>query len=308
MWPHPISLLLDSLFAVCNFLFIVFLVTIFTFGDDLVEYCQVKLRLSTNVERQLQRTAVSSDLHRPPLVNEHQQALQQRQWPQDQRAPSPGSTASSSTGSPSPEPEYHTIAEQPVDNSQHRPLHPVNDNRRRVSLESGRLLEEEEIQVMEPSREGQREEQSWYSLPEAFSCSPIHSPLSGAHSVRSSSPDDDVSSQSLEELYLKGRGKPPSPIPITEDPLWYTQNQSTMSVNKFQGAATASDQVMSDGLYAEVQDSNRHILSSTPVTGIPHIGGHCSTAALGLTDRNGSLPHSPVVVSRYCTQTIIIMP
>ena len=57
MWSHPVPVVLDNLFAVSNLLFVLFLVTIMSFGDDILEYLQFKFHLSTSVEIELKRTA-----------------------------------------------------------------------------------------------------------------------------------------------------------------------------------------------------------------------------------------------------------
>ena len=289
MWPHPTSLVLDCLFAAGNLMFTGCVVTVFSLGDDLMEYCQVKLHLSTSVEMELQRTntAISRDLRRPSLLKDTQLAPQHSLVLQQplQTAPSLelDSTSSTSSSSHLSEPEYHTISEQVMENrlTEGQGV----DSHRVGSLDSNRM------QCME-RQDGER---PWFSIPEPSSI-PYHS--SELHSNRSSFPDDDVSSQILEELYQKGRGRIPSPLPTAEDPLWYEQNQSNMSVERLPVASTMTAQAMSaaaSNLYAEVQDSNHHVVSSTPVSRVPHIEQHPHAPG----DRSASLTQFPGGLPSY---------
>ena len=55
VWSHPVPVVLDNLFVISNLLFVLFPVTIMSFGDDILEYLQFKFRLITSIEIELKQ-------------------------------------------------------------------------------------------------------------------------------------------------------------------------------------------------------------------------------------------------------------
>ena len=301
VWSHPVPVVLDNLFAVSNLLFVLFLVTIMSFGDDILEYLQFKFHLSTSVEIELKRTTACT-----ATLRDLKKSSDQRESRSPQRQVLPLDLSHDRSVSSSPEPEYHVIPEQLVPNSRHPPLHGGDSNEPTGSIESDSYKTEEEMKTIEVVPEVQEGGQPWFNVADSNSRTP--SPrllMSDVHSIHSNSPhcdDDDVSSEILDELYQKGRGMPPSSTPITTDPLWYAGNQSEASVqNRLTEMAPRPVSANVEPLYAEVPDSIPHAGSLTPLPQQPGRKPHPSSShPLGMpSNRSISLTHCPTTANSH---------
>ena len=255
-WSQPIPEVMDHLFAGSNVLLVILVVVVMSFGDDILEYCQYKLHLSTSVEMELRTTATIRDMKKPSsaMMAESQSSLRQQQ---------PDTTQHSSVSS-SPEPEYHDIADHQVVNSQYPSIGREGESVERASMESDSYKMEDQLRNSEEPAAGG---QPWF-------VSRTPSPQDpSVHDMYNSSPVDD---ETLDKLYQQGRGPAP-PTPLNVDPLWYSGNNSVVSINN--GFTELA--LMSEGLYAEIPDNDN---SLTPVPP-PHLLG----------TRSASLSHHPAV-------------
>lgn len=230
-WSQPVPEVLDHLFAGSNVLLSILIVVIMSFGDDILEYCQYKLHLTTSVEMELRTTATLREIKKTSsAMRESQGSLRQ------QPVASRHSSASSS-----PEPEYHDIPEHQVVTLQHYP-NGDGESMDRASMESDSYKMEDELRNVEPKEPAGG--QPWFDIPRTPSPQGRYSPV-----------DEDM----LDKLYQEGRGPaPPTSTPLVEDPNWYN-NQSVVSTGFTEAAP------LPEGLYAEIPDNDS---SLTPIP--PH--------------------------------------
>ena len=260
-WSQPVPEVLDHLFAGSNVLLIILIVVIMSFGDDILEYCQYKLHLTTSVEMELRTTATLREIKKTSsAMRESQGSL--RHQPDTSRR-------SSSSSLPDHEPEYHDIPEHQVVTLRKYP-NGEGESVEMASMESDSYKTEDDLRNVEPEEPvSEAGGQPW------FVTSRTPSPQDRY------SPDDDAM---LDKLYQQGRGPaPPTSTPLHEDPLWYSGNQSFVSNNN--GFTEAAP--MSEGLYAEIHDNDTS-LTPIPPPHRPHLQSH------GLGARSASLSNRPV--------------
>ena len=217
-WSQPVPEVLDHLFAGSNVLLIILIVVIMSFGDDILEYCQDKLHLTTSVEMELRTTS--------SFIRESQGSLRQQQ-----------DTSRRSSASSSPEPEYDYIDEHHIVTLQRYP-NGEGESVERASMVSDSYKMEDDLRNSEPEEPASEAGgQPWFATSRTPSPQDRYSPVSGDYM--------------LDQPYQQGPDSPTS-TPLHEDPLWYSGNQSVVSKNN--GFTEAV--VMPEGLHAEIHDSD----------------------------------------------------